>query len=86
MKVTVEMSKDEFLDWINFKGYKNQIISGIIGIEDTYNSLVKWFMDLDNQVSVPDPIYKTFEDDVLYNFRHNINKFKEGSDNDYPTT
>ena len=72
MKITVEMN--------NFLEYKKDLFSGIIELEDTYNALVSWFMELDTSIEIPKQSYKSFEDKILKDFRNRINKLKEGSD------
>ena len=80
MKITVEMTKDEFLNWNNFLEYKNIIKSGIIEIEDMYNTLVTWFMAADSLMDIPESLYNEFENNILKDFRSRINKLKEGSE------
>ena len=45
MTVTVNMSKEEFLDYCNDKNFKSQLKCSIIDLKDNYNALLKLLLE-----------------------------------------
>lgn len=45
MTVTVNMSKEEFLDYCNYKNFMSSMKCSIIDLKDNYNSLLKLLLD-----------------------------------------
>lgn len=41
MTITVTMSKEEFMDYMNFKNFKNQVKCGIIDLNTEVSNLMK---------------------------------------------
>lgn len=48
MTITVTMSKEEFMDYMNFKNFKNQVKCGIIDLNTEVNELMK--MSLEDKI------------------------------------
>lgn len=45
MTITVNMSKEEFLDYCNEKDFKTQVKCSIIELKDNYNMLLKELLE-----------------------------------------